>query len=125
MDYSAINFSHQTSAAGAPWEWALAPHAATRLPAAELTRWIEVGDGEVWLTGGRPDRQAADVWLQAGQRHVLPAGTEWVLEGWPQAHVRVLEAPASRRSAGRRAAGWLGAWVRPRASSLPGVALEA
>jgi Protein of unknown function (DUF2917) len=34
----------------------------------------------------------ADIWLAAGEAHALPPGTAWVLEGWPQASVAVLQA---------------------------------
>lgn len=93
----------------APWEWLLAPSQATVLAAATLPRWLAVSEGRVWLTvlkPKQPERAAEDIWLQAGQRHALPPGTAWLLEGWPQARVNVLlEAPAPRRAGLRRGCG--------------------
>jgi len=88
MKSESMSHPHQTAL---PWEWLLEPGTVTTLPAASLLRWVEVGEGEVWLTGGSPGTQAVDVWLQAGQRHALPAGTQWVLEGWPMARLTLLE----------------------------------
>jgi hypothetical protein len=82
--------SHQPST---PWEWPLAPASATRIGAAGVPRWLRVKRGRAWLTrtGGGVD--APDVWLEAGQRQHLPAGSEWVAEGWPEARIELLEAP--------------------------------
>ncbi len=96
MRSAAMTFPHQTSAlpgAGAPWEWPLATATATRLAAAPLPRWLTVTAGRVWLTQSGAGPDADDVWLLAGERHALPAGTEWVVEGWPEARVELLEAP--------------------------------
>jgi hypothetical protein len=87
--------SHQPAA---PWEWLLGTAQVTRVAAAKRPRWLSVTDGQAWLTQSGAGPHAADVWLQAGQRHLLPAGTEWVVEGWPQARVVVLEAPPPRLS---------------------------
>lgn len=78
-----------------PWEWRLAAGKAITLAAAPMARWLVVTDGRVWLTrtGGGPD--SPDVWLAAGERHRLPAGSEWLAEGWPEASVELLEAPVS------------------------------
>jgi hypothetical protein len=83
----------------APWEWSLARASATRLRPCAVPRWLRVSAGRAWLTqsGGGP--QSDDVWLSAGQRHLLPAGTDWVAEGWPEARVEVLEAPSRGLSA--------------------------
>ena len=35
-----------------------------------------------------------DLWLGAGDRVALPAGSDWVAEGWPEARVVVMQAPA-------------------------------
>lgn len=81
-----------------PWQWALPPRTATRIAAGRQARWLRVVEGRVWLTqsgAGASSTQspAGDLWLAAGQRHCLPAGAEWVAEGWPQARIEVLEAP--------------------------------
>lgn len=78
----------------APWTWALSPQQARRLRAADAPRWLAVEQGRVWLTRSRQDGQPSeDIWLCPGERQLLPAGTEWVAEGWPQAQVCLLEAP--------------------------------
>lgn len=87
-----------------PWEWQLAAGQATTLQAAPLARWLVVTAGRVWLTQSGAGPAAPDLWLEAGERHRLPAGSEWVAEGWPAARVELLEAPAgvSRARAGAR-----------------------
>ncbi|MCK7495609.1 MAG: DUF2917 domain-containing protein [Comamonadaceae bacterium] len=94
--------SHQT----APWEWFLAPASALRLPAAAQPRWLLVSAGRVWLTRSGAGPHAEDVWLGPGERHELPAGSDWVLEGWPSAQVEVLEAPRPARRSAPRVGGW-------------------
>lgn len=94
MSTTAMTSSHQS----APWEWALEAHVATRLPAAPLPRWLQVTAGRVWLTRTGAGLEGGDVWLDAGERHALPAGSEWVVEGWPQASVALLEAAPARRA---------------------------
>ena len=84
---------HQSSE---PWEWTLAPSGALRVPAAGRTRWLLVTAGRAWLTRTGAGVEGGDVWLAAGERHALPAGSEWVVEGWPQARLALLEAPARR-----------------------------
>src|SRR5262249_48729309 len=81
-----------------PWQWALPPRTATRIAPERHARWLSVVEGRVWLTesgagAGNAQSPGGDVWLAAGQRHRLPAGAEWVAEGWPQARIEVLEAP--------------------------------
>ena len=102
----------------APWDWTLDGRQAQTLNGAAAPRWLRVEDGCLWLTrrdshGQRED----DLWLAAGESVALPAGSEWVLQAWPQARLSVLlEAPltaASRPSGGasrhwwRRPVGWL------------------
>ena len=84
---------HQTGVA-APWQWRLEARRARRLPAAPVTRWLAVEEGRVWLTRSQ---QAGpwlpeDVWLRAGERLPLPAGSEWVAEGWPEARIVLMQA---------------------------------
>lgn len=95
----------------APWEWALEPQAATRLPAAPAARWLLVTAGRVWLTRSGAGLEGGDVWLQAGERHPLPAGSEWVLEGWPAARVALLEVP--QRASAPAARAWRARWPAP------------
>jgi hypothetical protein len=76
-----------------PAEWALPRGQARRLPAAPRGRWLAATHGRAWLTrsGSGPAREA-DVFVAAGQRHWLPAGSEWVVEGWGDAGFLLLEA---------------------------------
>jgi Protein of unknown function (DUF2917) len=115
--------SHQTadtSGVGAaaadstPWSWDLPARQARTLPASAQPRWLQVASGCVWLTRADGSEQAQDIWLLAGQSLALPAGSAWVLEGWPQARLSLLlQAPeadatfrrgrgAAQRSSGRR-----------------------
>jgi hypothetical protein len=94
MNSCSMTNVHQSAA---PWEWTLAPASATRLAAAGQARWLLVTGGRVWLTQSGAGPQGGDIWLEAGERHRLPAGSEWVAEGWPFARVAVLEAPAPAR----------------------------
>ena len=103
MDTEIMMIAHQ---AAAPWEWPLKPHSATRLAAEGHARWLAVTEGRVWLTQSGVGPDGEDVWLAAGERHLLPAGTEWVVEGWPQARIELLEAPAPRLSAAPRWRVW-------------------
>lgn len=88
-----------TQSSAAPWEWSLKPATATRLTATAQPRFVAVTEGRVWLT--RNDSEIgrdADIWLSAGERFPLPAGSEWIVEGWPSARLELLEAPVSRLS---------------------------
>ncbi len=85
--------SHETTSP-APWLWSLPAAAARRLQRSSSNRWLAVQDGRVWLTrSGRELQTGEDIWLSAGQHLLLPAGSEWVIEGWPQARVTMLQAP--------------------------------
>jgi len=96
----------------------LGPHTARRLPAAAHSRWLEVLQGEVWLTtDGHGDEPGQDVWIATGERWLLPAGASVVLQGEPQAEVQLVEAAprlVSAASPGRAAAAWQGlrAWAQ-------------
>jgi len=103
MATRSMTITHQPAA---PWEWPLQPATATRLPAAARQRWLAVTEGRVWLTQSGAGPDAEDVWLAAGQRQLLPAGTEWVVEGWPQARIELLEAPAPRLTTASRWRVW-------------------
>lgn len=78
-----------------PWVWCFTPRTARRIAAERHARWLVVVEGEVWLTQSGAGLEGKDIWLTAGQSHYLPAGVEWVAEGWPKACVELLEAPAS------------------------------
>ena len=95
----------------APWDGVLAAQTAAALPAARQPRWLEVLDGQVWLTGGAAGSQNQDIWLSAGQRHPLPKGTNWVLEGGPTARVKLIQTwPVSAQPPLQGAPAW---WRRP------------
>ncbi len=89
MDTESMSNTYRDTA----WEWCVEQRTATTLPAAPMLRWLQVNAGRVWLTGGAPGAQAQDVWLQAGERHALPPGTQWVLEGEPRAALSLLQPP--------------------------------
>jgi hypothetical protein len=91
-------------------QWRLPAGRARRLAQAPVDRVLAVTAGRVWVTGsGRADAVAPDVWLNAGDEFLLPAGREVVVEGWPQARFALLEAamPARRRVS---VASWLRRW---------------
>ncbi|HEY6135258.1 MAG TPA: DUF2917 domain-containing protein [Rubrivivax sp.] len=89
---------HPTAATTKPWEWQLPVGRALRLAPAPVPRWLQVGQGLVWLTAtsasgdDNPDR-----WLATGERQWLPAGTDWVVEGRGDARYLLLEAPLAVR----------------------------
>jgi hypothetical protein len=73
-----------------PTLWQLPPRSARRLQAAPAMRRLAVEAGRVWLTRSQVALEPGeDVWLSAGQSLLLPAGSEWVVEGWPEARVTV------------------------------------
>ena len=86
---------------------------ATRLAPSQQRRWLEVTAGRVWLTRSGAGLQGDDVWLAAGERHPLPAGTEWVAEGWPEAQARLIGESASAGGS-RPASLWRAAWPKLR-----------
>lgn len=103
MNASPITQSHQKSA---PWEWLLDSGSAQRLAAAPHARWLRVCEGRVWLTRSGAGPHGDDVWLNPGDRALLPAGTEWVAEGWPAARVTLLQAPAPVKASSVSPAFW-------------------
>ncbi|MCY7314750.1 MAG: DUF2917 domain-containing protein [Rubrivivax sp.] len=86
--------------AGIPLELPLPAGQALTLRADASARALWVHEGRVRLTSScsrRASRQCAgalppDVVLSAGQSHTLPAGSEWVLQAWPEARACVLQA---------------------------------
>ncbi len=95
----------------------LMPGRAATIDAAARPRLLRVLGGRVWLTAVRsnPDDPAQDLWLQAGQQQVLPAGVAWVVEGWPQAQLSLQALPASGLSRASWAASplaWLARMIR-------------
>jgi len=105
-----MTVAHQTVL---PWEWSVGARSATRLAAAECDRWLLVTAGLAWLTRSGAGPHGDDVWLAGGERHLLPAGSEWVVEGSPAARLALLETPQSplRRGFG------LGRWPALRRAS--------
>lgn len=84
-----------------PWLWRLTPRTASRLAPAPRPRWLRVRQGRVWLTrsgrpGARPAGPGEDIWLGPDERIALPAGSEWVAEGWPEASIELLESAPTR-----------------------------
>ncbi len=105
MDTTFMTSPHQTE----PWSWPVA--GAMPLPAAAQRRWLAVQEGRVWLTRSRRHAvepgMADDIWLEAGQRQALPAGSAWVIEAWPRAEVALMQAlPRFNPATDRWAAAW-------------------
>ena len=96
-----------------PWAWTLREREAQTLAGAPSQRWLRVEGGCLWLTRRDSHGQSEDdVWLTAGQSLVLPPGSAWVLQGWPQARLSLLmqaPMPITRRCADV-ASTW---WQRP------------
>ena len=92
-----------------PFVWQLPARGAVTLAAEAAPRALWVQEGRVWLTrqckAGMPD----DVWLDAGQSHTLPAGSEWVVEASPMARVTLVQA-APPGVKPRQNASWARAW---------------
>lgn len=82
----------------------IAPGQALTLAAARGPRHLVVTSGRLWLTvsGG-----AEDHWLRAGEGLTLAAGTQAVIEAWPQAEFQLLQPAPTRRSEAGPARGWL------------------
>ncbi len=89
--------------------WQLPVRGAVTLAADAVPRALWVHEGRVWLTrqcdAGTPD----DVWLDAGQSHTLPAGSEWVVEASPVARVTLVQAAPSCIKP-QTGASWAQAW---------------
>jgi len=128
MTAQAMMISNESS----PWEWPLPRHQARRIAPARAPRWLAVRSGGVWITRSRDDfAPVEDVWLGPGETLLLPAGTEWVAEGRPEARVVLLMAAPSRRSspdlrlAWHGAAGWLRGWFAGHAARATGAKASA
>lgn len=95
MDRTPMTILHQEPA----WEWRLDASRAERLEPTPRRRWLLVLDGRAWLTrtGAGPDGE--DLWLRAGERAALPAGSEWVVEGGPAARLQLVEERPQPRAA--------------------------
>ena len=93
----------------AQFVWQLPAREAVTLAADSAPRALWVHEGRVWLTRRCRACTPDDVWLQAGQSHTLPAGSEWVIEAAPMARVTLVQtAPALVKR--REAASWGQAW---------------
>jgi Protein of unknown function (DUF2917) len=93
--------------------WALPERGAVTL-LADRAQVLWVHAGRVWLTRRCERGHADDVWLDAGQRWLLPAGSEWVAEAAPNASVSLVLAP--QPAALSRPAVSASAWQRARRS---------
>ena len=93
----------------APFVWQLPARGAITLAADTAPRALWVHEGRVWLTRQCNACVPDDIWLQEGQSHTLPAGSEWVVEGWPMARVTLVQA-APVRVKPRPSASWAQAW---------------
>lgn len=99
----------------------LAPGEALTLPAATHARWLQVQDGELWLTAAADlpgDELPEDRWLRRGACWLVPAGEEVVLEGHPAASFRLTEAAEADEITAQVYAAWPSASARAR-SSVP------
>jgi len=94
-----MSIQHQTERPS-DWQWALAGERAERIEPAREARWLVVRDGEVWLTRTCQRGQPDDLWLARGERVRLPAGSAWVMQGWPSARVELLLEPPRFSAAG-------------------------
>ncbi len=106
MNQTFMSESNQTSS---PFVWQLGRHQAVTLAPEAGARALWVHEGRVWLTRRCEAGIADDVWLQGGQSHTLPSGSEWVLEAWPMARVTLVQA-APVRVKPRPTASWAQAW---------------
>jgi hypothetical protein len=87
--------------------WTLSRRQARRLAATRHRRFLRVLEGELWLTPSAGARHASeDLWLRAGQRLELPAGVEFVAEGWRDSRFELLLAPGP-------VAAWSAQWLHP------------
>jgi hypothetical protein len=105
-------------------DWCLPTGGVRRVVAGSRGRWLQARQGRLWLTrSGGGDAREADVWLGAGERHWLPAGSDWLIEGWGDAAFVLLEPPPARAArtaspaAPRAASAPRFPWLRPVASS--------
>ena len=113
MTQSFMRVAHQSVG---PLAWPLAPRHAVTLAADRAPRALWVYEGRAWLTRQAENGPPEDIWLDAGRSQLLPAGTEWVVEAWPQAFVSVVQAPPA--AVGRDATSF---WALPwrRAAGVP------
>ena len=126
MNTLAMLNPHQDST---PWVWALHHHAATTLAADSAPRWLRVDAGCLWATARQEAHRGSaapeDIWLRTGDSLALPAGSEWVLQGWPQARLSLLvAAPVVLNRGGTFfSAFFLAFWRRLRPASPPRAAV--
>lgn len=110
MDQAFMSKRNQTASLDeAPFGWQLPARDAVTLAADMAPRALWVQEGCVWLTRQCDACTPDDIWLEAGQSHTLPAGSEWVVQAWPTARVSLVQtAPALVKRRG--AAFWGPAW---------------
>jgi hypothetical protein len=101
MDTTTMTNAHQTSALS------LSRSRAARLAPSAQARHLRVTAGRVWLTRSGAGPEGEDVWLSAGESLCLPAGTEWVAEGWPEARAELTGGAPTKP-----AFAWFAAWPK-------------
>jgi hypothetical protein len=124
MTTELMNESHRAASCGAAFDWCLPGGSAEALDAGPDGCFVRVEEGALWLTrtlgpaalarGEQPD----DLWLAAGESLWLPAGSRWVLQAWPVARVRLLQAPPARHGGSDGRARPEGRSARPAALAL-------
>jgi hypothetical protein len=128
---SSMPLSQQSLASAAPW--ALPVGQALRLSVGPGERWLQVRRGPLWLTRSQAlgaSEASQDVVLRAGEGLALPAGSEWVIEGWggDAAVFELLVPPracAVQPGVLSRCGAWLrAAWARRRPAPAQGPQLS-
>lgn len=84
---------------------------ALRLAPSAQPRCLRVTAGRVWLTRSGAGPEGEDVWLSAGDGLPLPAGTEWVAEGWPEAKAEVVTGVPTKPTSA-----WFAVWPKQRST---------
>jgi hypothetical protein len=105
MDTSTMTNGHQTTPV------LLLRSRAVRLTPSLQPRCLRITSGRAWLTRSGAGPQGEDIWLSAGDGLPLPAGSEWVAEGWPEAQAELL---AGADEPKRSSFAWLAAWPKQR-----------
>lgn len=103
------SFMSDLNQSSSPFVWHLQAREAVTLPANATRRALWVQEGRVWMTRQCKAAVPDDVWLDAGQSHTLPAGSEWVIEASPLARVTLVQAAPLRVKPGLKAS-WARAW---------------
>jgi hypothetical protein len=76
--------------------WTLEAGQALSLPIGPGARELSVRQGRLWLTvKGSLQVPAQDIWLAAGESLSLAAGSQVLIEAWPQAAFQLLVPPSA------------------------------